>query len=71
MFDLLLEDGPLCLTAVTRVSWGSYVDTVDQVLFHLAEHRSLAVVAKQLGIGIDEVASIAEASGEPEFCGID
>lgn len=67
MFDLLLEDGPVCLTAITRISWGSQVERVDRVLFYLAEHRCLETTAAEFGIQADDVKAIADASGENEF----
>lgn len=67
MFDLLLEDGPLCLTAITRISWGRQVERVDRVLFFLAEHRCVDTTAEEFGIEAHDVRAIAEASGENEF----
>lgn len=70
MFELLLEDGVCCLTAVTKKSWGTYVDTVDQILFYLAEHRSLAQTAKMFGLPVGDISAIVEASGECELAKI-
>ena len=67
MFDLLLEDGPVCLTAITRVSWGARVAAVDRVLFFLAEHRCVYATAEEFGMRADEVREIAAVSGEREF----
>ncbi len=70
MFELLLEDGLCCLTAVTKKSWGTMVETVDQLLFHVAEHRSLADTAGAFGITVDELSAIVTASEEDELARI-
>lgn len=67
MFELLLEDGLCCLTAVTKKSWGEMVDKVDKLLFHVAEHRSLASTSRAFGITVEEVSAIVTASEEAEL----
>ena len=67
MFDLLLEDGPLCLTAITRISWGAEVEAVDRVLFFLAEHGCVERTAQEFGVDEAYVRAVVERSGEIEL----
>jgi hypothetical protein len=67
MFELLLEDGLCCLTAITKKSWGAKVEVVDRILFHVAEHRSLAQTAKMFGLPVEDISSIVVASQEAEL----
>jgi hypothetical protein len=67
MFELLLEDGLCCLTAITKKSWGPKVDVVDRILFHVAEHRSLTQTAVLFGLPEVDIKAIVEASEESEL----
>lgn len=67
MFDVLLEDGPLKLTAITRKSWGDRVEVADRVLFHFAENKSVTHTAAEVGVSQSMVVAIVTESGEPEF----
>lgn len=67
LFDLLLADGPCCLTAISRVSWSSDVGKVDRVLFHLADGRDRASTCSEFGLSESDLDAILTRANEPEL----
>jgi hypothetical protein len=70
LFDLLTEDGPLCLTAITRLSWHETVRTVDRILFHLADGRDPEETCQVFEIDRDYLVEIVRRSEEDELAGL-
>ena len=67
MFDLLIVDGPLHLTAMSRVTWNGDGERVDRILFHLADRRSRAETCECFDISEEELDAILDKAGEREL----
>jgi hypothetical protein len=67
MFELLLVDGPVHLTAMSKVSWNGDGELVDQVLFHLSDRRSRAETCERFGLSQEELDGILEKADEREL----
>lgn len=67
MFDLLLVDGPITLTAMSRVAWNGDGERVDRILFHLSDKQSRAETCAVFGLSQDELDEILERAGEREL----
>lgn len=67
LFDLLLVDGPIALTAMSRVAWNGDGDRVDRILFHLSDRQSRAETCAVFGLSQEELDGILERAGEREL----
>lgn len=67
LFDLLTEDGPLCLTAITKLSWHETVEQVDRILFHLADGRDPGLTCEVFEIEHEYLVEIVRRSEEDEL----
>lgn len=70
LFDLLTEDGPLCLTAITKLSWHEMVEEVDRILFHLADGKDPGATCQVFEIEQDYLIEIVRRSNEDELAGL-
>lgn len=68
-FDCFNEDGPLYLTAITRLSWED-VNTVDKILFHLADNLDRAKTCRQFDLSSNELDDLLAKAGEDELSNI-
>jgi hypothetical protein len=69
LFDLLSEQGPLQLTAMTRIEWGAERSLVDAVLFSVAEGASVSEAAQSAGVSVQQASAWVQKSDEPELTG--
>lgn len=67
LFDLLTEDGPICLTAITKLSWHETVGQVDRILFHLADGRDPGLTCQVFEIDREYLFEIVRRSEEDEL----
>ena len=67
LFELLSEQGPLCLTAITKVSWGTERSLVDVFLFAVSEGSSVKEAADQCGISGQQGWAWLRKAGEDEL----
>ena len=70
LFDLLAEDGPLCLTAITKLSWHEMAREVDRILFHLADGKDPEATCQVFAIEYDYLVEIVRRSDEDELAGL-
>jgi hypothetical protein len=70
LFDLLTEDGPLCLTAITKLSWHEMVAEVDRILFHLADGKNPEATCEVFEIDRAYLVEIVRRSDEDELAGL-
>jgi hypothetical protein len=69
-FDCLSEEGSICLTAITRLSWHEHVNEVDRIFFHLADRRDRALTCQVFGIELDYLDELVRRSGEDDLAAV-
>lgn len=67
LFDLLLIDGPIRLTAMSRKAWNGDGERIDRILFHLSDKQSRAETCAVFRLSQDELDEILERAGEREL----
>ena len=67
LFDALSEEGMVCLTAITRLSWHDQVDEVDRIFFHLADRRDRQLTCEVFDIDMEYLDELIRRSGEDDL----
>ena len=67
LFDLLSQEAPLTLTAITRGSWGIKRSQVDVLFFAIADGATVADAAELAGVSGQQAWAWLKKAGENEL----
>ncbi len=70
LFDCLTEDGMVCLTAITKLSWHDQVGEVDRIFFHLADRRDKTLTCEVFDLEMEYLDELIRRSGEADLARI-